>query len=140
MSATNPAALCQFDLPSGKTCRQVALKGESVCRHHARHLERNMYEITRGEAMQRLEACLNEMDLHELLLTLESKLNRIQRTIPAYDEARVTLRIAIKHLHRYNEDDAMILEFSRQFAKDPKSDRTRIEFQNVCEKIMRPMN
>ena len=125
MSATKSAALCQFDLPSGKTCRQVALKGESVCRHHARHLERNIYEMTHSEAMQHLETRLNQMDLHELLLTLASKLNRIQRTMPAYDEARVTLRIAIKKLQRYNEEDALLLEFSRQFAQDPNSDRIR---------------
>lgn len=140
MSATTPATLCQFDLPSGKLCRQVALKGEQVCRHHARHLERNMYGITRDEAMQRIEARLSEMDLHELLLTLESRLKRIERTMPAFDEARLTLRVTIKQLKRYNEDDEMILQFNRQFAQDPTSDRTRLEFQRLCENVMRPMN
>jgi hypothetical protein len=123
-----PVRLCQYDLPNGKLCRQIALKEESVCRHHMRNFRHNMYEVMHAEAMERFEARLNQMDLPELLVTLESKLNRIQKTMPVWDEARVTLRITLQHIIRRNNEDAMI----QRFVEHP----TPADFQNLCQSIM----
>lgn len=131
-----PVRLCTHDLPTGKLCRQVALKGEQVCRHHMRNFRHGMYEITRQEAAERLEARLNQMNLSELLLTLERKLNRIQKTIPAWDEARITLRIALRQLKERNEEDAMLLEFSQ---RHPLPDMNSPEWKSLMEKLNGPM-
>lgn len=101
-----PVRLCQFDLPNGKLCRQVAIKDQYVCRHHILNFRDADQLAAREVAMERLEDRLNQMDLPELLLTLERKLKRIVRTMPVFDEARVTLGIAIEQLHRQNEENA----------------------------------
>ena len=48
---SKPTRLCAHDLPSGKPCRQVALKGEPGCRHHMRLFRHVEAELMHEEAM-----------------------------------------------------------------------------------------
>lgn len=85
-------------MPSGKLCRGVALRNERYCRAHIldhRLLER---ERQHDEAMFRLRAELDTMDIPELLHTLEARLNRITSIVRAYPEARLTLAATIDRL------------------------------------------
>ncbi len=97
------APLCQYDLPNGKLCRQVALKDEQVCRHHMRNYRHGMYDITHEEAMERLEADLRAMEIPKLLLALQRKLNPIRSVVGAYPEARLALNIALERLRARNQ-------------------------------------
>lgn len=133
-----PVRLCQFDLPSGRTCGQVAMKDQSVCRHHIRNFRDADQAAAREVAMTRLEDRLNQMELPELLHTLQRKLNRIVRTMPVYDEARTTLHVAIDRLHQHNEDAAAL----QQFLQTPHSgpEEHNFKLQQLLENRMRPMN
>ena len=132
-----PARLCQYDMPNGKLCRQVALKGEQVCRHHMRLFRHDMYEITHREAMERLEAKLNNLDLLDLLSALQYKLTRLQSTVRADPEAQLTLRVALEHLRKRTEAERSFQQFTQQ---NPMPDITSPEFSNLFEKFMESMN
>ena len=133
-----PVNLCQFDLPSGRTCRQLAMKDQQVCRHHIRNFREADQDAARDVARIRLEDHLNQMHLPELLHTLQRKLKRIVRTIPIYDEARTTLCIAIQRLQKHNEDAAAL----QQFLQTPHSgpEEHNLKLQQLLENRMRPMN
>lgn len=131
------ALLCQHDLPSGKLCRQIALKDEQGCRHHMRLFRRAGQECSREEAEQKFTARLNQMDLPELLITLERKLNRIQRTMPAYHDARIALRVTIDRLMEKIREETKLLEYAQQH---PTAVIDSPELQKLLEKIIRPMN
>lgn len=141
-----PISLCQFNLPNGKLCRQVALKDLALCRHHTRTFRDLIQKTVRDEAMSHLEDCLNAMELPELLHTLERKLNRIVRTMPAFDEARTTLRIAIQRLHQLNEDAARFQQSLQTQhlevhpAPGPGPKEYPLQPRKVVEKRMQPMN
>lgn len=133
-----PVRLCQFDLPNGELCRQVAMKDQPVCRHHIRNFREADQDAAREVAMTRLEDRLNQMNLPELLHTLQRKLNRIVRTMPVYDEARTTLRIAIDCLHKHNEDTAALQKFLQTQHSGPEEHNLKL--QQLLENRMRPMN
>lgn len=93
--------LCQFDLPSGQTCRQIALKDEQLCRHHMRLFRESEAEMLREEAMERLAAKLASLALPDLLYALYGKLSRIRTTVRSHPEAQLALEIT---LHRLLEE------------------------------------
>lgn len=134
---SKPASLCQYDMPNGKLCRQIALKGEQVCRHHMRLFRHGMYEITHQEAMERLEAKLNNLDLSDLLSALQFKLGRLQSAVRADPEAQLTLRVALEHLRKRTEAERSLQQFAQQ---NPMPDITSPEFNNLFEKFMESMN
>lgn len=92
------ARLCAYDFPSGKACRQVALKDEALCRHHMAPHRHGMYEITHDEAMDRLQQKLNALELPDLLRLLQAKLNNIKTTVRSHPEAQLTLNAALDRL------------------------------------------
>ena len=134
---SKPTRLCQYDMPNGKLCRQVALKGEQVCRHHMRLFRHGMYEITHREAMERLEAKLNNLDLSDLLSALQYKLARLQSAVRHDPEAQLTLRVALEHLRKRNEAERSFQQFAQQI---PMPDFNSPEFNNLSEKFMESMN
>ena len=71
--------------------RSLGLDGES------RIAER---ERAHNEAMARLRAELDRMDVPELLQTLDKKLDRITNTVRTNPEARLTLGVVLERLAR----------------------------------------
>jgi hypothetical protein len=116
MSNAKVADLCQYDLPNGKLCRQVALKGEQACRHHMRLFRHNMSEVMHAEALERFTAELGQMNLRDLLITVVRKLKRIEKTIPAWDEARVAVHFAVNALQQ-KDDLARVAGFARELER-----------------------
>jgi hypothetical protein len=94
------ANLCQYDMPNGKLCRQVAVKGEQLCRHHRRLFRQQDHIASRQTAEFLFATDLARLELPELLYTLEQKLRRIEYATPAHSEARVTLRVTIQRLRQ----------------------------------------
>ena len=95
---SRPARLCAFDLPSGKPCRQVTLKGEQVCRHHVRNFRRIDGDNLHDEAMERLAAKLSALPLPELLRRINRRLDRVQTVVRLYPDVQLALRIASDRL------------------------------------------
>lgn len=92
------ARLCAEQLSSGRTCRQLALQHEYVCRHHMSPYRHGTYDCAHQEAMERLAATLASMDMPQLLRTLRARLNRIERLVRHNPEASLALSIALKRL------------------------------------------
>lgn len=92
------ARLCQFDLPSGRTCRQIALKDEQLCRHHMCLFRESETEMLREEAMEQLALQLSALDLPELLHALCGKLSRIRTNVRSVPEAQLALNITLQRL------------------------------------------
>lgn len=92
------ARLCSYEFPDGRLCRQVTLKDEQGCRHHMRPFRHGMYEITRDEAMDRLQQKLNTLDLAALLRTLRATLNKLQSAVRSHPEAQITLNVTLDRL------------------------------------------
>jgi len=97
------ASLCQYDLPSGKLCRQIALKGEQICRHHMRLFRHSESEMIRQEALDDLAERLSAMHLPELLRTLQRQCRRMQRNHRAVsaslsEETQLTLAITLQRI------------------------------------------
>lgn len=113
---SQPAALCQYDLPNGKLCRQIARKGERLCRHHMRLHRHHMYDALHEIAMAELREKLSTLSLSELLATLHSKLNQSRRAVRGCSEAELTLEIAIQRLRERHEVDLNIRQISRELA------------------------
>ena len=102
------ADLCQYDLPNGKLCRQVALKNEQLCRHHRRFVRHTDEQCSRSMAEEIFSAQLTQMDTPTLLHTLEQKLRRIEYATPAHSEARLTLQAALNRLEQQREAAASL--------------------------------
>lgn len=100
MPHSNPATLCQHQLSTGKLCRQITLKDEYFCRHHRRLFHKSENEMIHEEAMERLSAKLQSLDLPDLLHALYGKLTRLRTTVRAHPEAQLALNIT---LHRLRE-------------------------------------
>lgn len=128
---SKPADLCQYDLPNGNLCRQVALKGEQVCRHHRRLFRHSEAEMLHDEAMDRLAAQLRSLDLFGLLRALQTKLNRIQSVVRADPEARLALNIALERLQKRKEANLAFRHFANQ---NPMPDPDSPEFKEMMEK------
>lgn len=94
----NPVALCQYEMPSGRQCRQIALKSEQVCRHHVRLFRRSAAEMLHEEAMDRLAAHLHSLDTPTLLRTLHQSLGSIDRRIRNLPATHLTLGIVLERL------------------------------------------
>lgn len=99
-SPAKSSPLCKFTLPSGRACGQPALSGEPVCRHHVRTFRHHAQQVTHEQAMERYVNGLLEMNLFQLLLILRGKLDKIRKTLPRWDQARVTLDIVILQLQQ----------------------------------------
>ena len=106
MASAKPVDLCTHLLPSGKLCRGIALRGERLCRSHIRNHRILERERAHQQAMDRLAAELDVLDLPELLLALNEKLSRITSIVRAYPEARLALVIALQRLEETNEQNA----------------------------------
>jgi hypothetical protein len=106
MAATKPVDLCTQLLPTGKLCRAIAIKDERLCRAHLSTHRRIERERRHDEAMFRLYDELDAMDFHELLQTLDQKLNHIQSVVHAYPQARATLQTVIRRLNDYLKQQA----------------------------------
>ena len=104
MSVT--AELCRFPLPTGQYCRQIALKGEYLCRHHRRLLDKTQAETLREEAMEQLAERLASLDLPDLLEALYGKLDHLRSAFRAYPEVQVALIITLERLRTMREDSA----------------------------------
>jgi hypothetical protein len=100
------AELCRFPLPTGQYCRQIALKGEYLCRHHRRLLDKTQAETARQEAMEQLAERLASLDLPDLLEALYGKLARIHPAFRACPEAKLALIITLERLRAMPEDSA----------------------------------
>lgn len=92
------ATLCQYQLPTGKACRQIALSGEQLCRHHRRLFRHSEAEACQEKAMERLAGELLALDLPGLLYLLYRKLNSIRTTLRSHHEAQLALAIAFQRL------------------------------------------
>lgn len=101
--SSNSVPLCRQILRNGRKCTQPALHGEQGCRHHMRPFRHDMYQITHEEAMQRLQASLEAMELPKLLLALQHKLNRIRSVVRRNPEAQLALDIALQRLQARNQ-------------------------------------
>lgn len=95
--------LCQHDLPSGKRCRQIALKGESLCRHHRRNLYHH-YEVAmiREDLLANLTAQLESESFIGMLGILRQKLSTVHRVVHYYPEANLALETVIRHIQKIN--------------------------------------
>ena len=102
MAATKPVPLCTELLPTGKLCRGVALRDQRHCRAHIQNHRLLERERQHDQAMLRLRADLDSMDLPELLQTLETRLHRITSIVRTYPEARQTLASTIDRLAELN--------------------------------------
>jgi hypothetical protein len=100
MPPCKPVDLCTQLMPSGKLCRGIALKNERFCRTHIRNHRIAERQRQHDEAIMRLGAELDALELPDLLIALNEKLNRITSIVRAYPEARVALDIAIDRLAR----------------------------------------
>ncbi|MGC2162700.1 MAG: hypothetical protein WA634_12375 [Silvibacterium sp.] len=147
------ASLCQFDLPSGKLCRQIALKGEYVCRHHMRLFRQSESEMIRQEAMDDLAERLSAMDLPELLRTLQRQFKRMQRnhrsvSASLSEETQLTLAITLQRIEESGElpqpNHAPGFNLPGMPSPDvPKTGSPEIDpaiFQNLYEKLMESMS
>ncbi|MFZ0662827.1 MAG: hypothetical protein WAM66_09055 [Acidobacteriaceae bacterium] len=90
-------------MPTGKLCRGVALRNERYCRNHIRNYRLAERERQHDDAMSRLSAQLDAMDIPQLLQTLQLKLDRVTSIVRAYPEARLTLTIVINRLQALND-------------------------------------
>jgi hypothetical protein len=102
MSVT--ADLCRLPLPSGQYCRQIALKGEYLCRHHRRLLDKTEAEALHEEAMERLALKLAALSIPDLLDALYGKLSRVRSAVRAYPEAQLALGITLERLRTMRQD------------------------------------
>jgi hypothetical protein len=100
------AALCQSKLATGKTCRQVTLKGESLCRHHRRLFRHSEADARQEQAMERLAAELSSLSLPHLLHALYAKLSAIRTTLRSHPEAQLALAITFHRLQEQLEQAA----------------------------------
>lgn len=98
-----PVELCQYQLPSGQTCRQITLKGESLCRHHRRLSRHSEAETSQEQAMEQLAAKLSALDLPNLLHALYGKLTGIQTTLRSHPEAQLALAITFHRLREIEQ-------------------------------------
>ncbi|MGC1360134.1 MAG: hypothetical protein WA400_20980 [Silvibacterium sp.] len=99
-----------------------------------RHVEA---ELMHEEAMARLEAKLNALDVTDLLRALQLKLGRLQSAVRPDPEARLTLSVALEHLRKRNEVERTFQQFARQI---PMPEFNSPEFNNLFEKFMESMN
>jgi hypothetical protein len=99
---SKPADLCQYDLPNGKLCRQIALRDAQVCRHHMRLFRHGEAQMIHDEAMERLASGLERLPLHRVLRVLETYLKQARRAVRGLPEAQVTLDIALRRLAEEN--------------------------------------
>lgn len=95
---SKPVHLCQYDLPSGRLCRQIALKQESACRHHMRLFRHAEAETMHIEAMERLQTKLAALELPDLLRALRYKLSRLHSAVRPDPETRLTLDVTLERL------------------------------------------
>lgn len=65
-----------------------------------RPFRHGMYEITRDEAMERLQQTLDTLDLAALLRTLRAKLNKLQSAVRSHPEAQVALNVTLERLRQ----------------------------------------
>ena len=130
------ADLCAFDLPSGKPCRQVTLKGEQVCRHHARNFRHIENKFLHDQAMERLAAKLSAVALPELLRRINRRLDRIQTVVRLYPDVQLALRIASDRLQRRIDAELAFETFARQ---NPMPDINSPEFNKLFETHMESM-
>jgi hypothetical protein len=124
------AQLCRYDLPNGKTCRQITLRGEQLCRHHMRLFREDETEMVREKAMERLAANLVSLELPALLYALYGKLSRIRTTVRSHPEAQLALEIT---LHR-------LLEEIVQIGHPEQACQPLSAPMNFSENLMKSMN
>jgi hypothetical protein len=93
-------------MPSGKLCRAVSLRDQRYCRAHIRNHRIAERERAHREAMERLGAELDAMNLPELLFTLNRKLDGINSIVRVFPEARLTLVVAINRLNQLADADS----------------------------------
>lgn len=103
MAQCKPAPLCTHLMPTGKLCRGIALRNQRYCRNHIRNYRLVELERQHDDAMFRLRAQLDAMDIPQLLQTLQLKLDRITSIVRAYPEARLTLTTVINRLQALND-------------------------------------
>ena len=127
------ADLYRHQLPSGQTCRQITLKGEYFCRHHRRLFHKSENEMIHEEAMERLAAELQSLDLPDLLHALYGKLTRLRSTVRANPEAQLALTITLERMkqHGHNQRPAHLRSGHSQPAPAP---------MNFPENSMESMN
>lgn len=112
--------LCQYQLPTGQTCRQITLKDDSLCRHHRRLFRHSEAEICQEQAMERLAAKLLALDLPALLYLLYGKLNSIRTTLRSHHEAQLALAIAFQRLReQLGQTDPEDLPNPTNFPENP---------------------
>jgi len=90
------ASLCTRKLPTGRTCAQPAVRGESFCRFH--NDARSRYLAEHDARMFDLGDDLDAMALPQLLETLLDKLGNIRSVVRTYPEAKLTLIVAVSRL------------------------------------------
>ncbi len=112
------ADLCQYDLPNGKLCRQIALKNQQVCRHHSRLFRHDEAQMLHDEAMARLAADLESLPLPRLLCVLHTRLNRIHRAVRGLPEAQLTLETALRRLAEENASRSADARFDQEAARE----------------------
>lgn len=104
MAATQPVALCTLLLPSGKLCRGIAVRNQRHCRAHIRNHRFLERERAQEEALDRLGAKINRMELGDLLYELHGKLENLNRAnnLIRYPEVAYLLVATIDRLLESN--------------------------------------
>jgi hypothetical protein len=109
MAASKPVRLCQYDLPSGKRCGQIALQGEPLCRHHRRLLYHDHEAASRREErLADLATHLESETLIGMLNILRKNLSGIHRVVRYYPEANTALQAVIERIRQINSSHAHI--------------------------------
>jgi hypothetical protein len=112
------ADLCQYDLPNGKLCRQIALRDVQVCRHHMRLFRHDEAKMIHDEAMERLASRLESLPLHRVLRVLETYLKQARRAVRGLPEAQLTLDIALRRLTEENATRSANARFDQATARE----------------------
>ncbi|MBB6142426.1 hypothetical protein HNQ77_000364 [Silvibacterium bohemicum] len=87
-------ALCEYELPNGRICRQPRLRTESRCRFHIRWQTEHDFDRSMDDLNDELEA----MDTPQLLEALRARLENIRCYMRCYPEALLALIVAIDRL------------------------------------------
>lgn len=98
MPPAKHAALCTFSMPSGDSCRSVALSGHRFCYHHARRSPNSYRDRAIIRRLDHLGDQLSAMDTAQLLGALHRQLCTLPKTLSRFPEVAFTLTCTLNRL------------------------------------------
>jgi hypothetical protein len=130
-------ALCTYELPGSRTCRQPRLRDEAFCRFHIRNHEAAAHALR----MHRLHGQLEALDLPQLLAALRDRLDTIRCTLRCYPEAKLTLTIAIDRLNDMSPIESPMESMTGpQTLKNQSAPLNPNDLNDLIETLMRTMS